>query len=410
MSFRLLPRTLLFLLLICGSPLAGTEPIPATLSWAERMALSDMQRNPEPWQIDFRDTPKWNYTHGLMMTAYEALYEHTGNPRYGRYIKRYADTLIEADGHIRTYQLDRYNIDHLNPGKMLLFLRHYSPSPRYDKALTTLWRQLQSQPRTSDGGFWHKQRYPHQMWLDGLYMGAPFYARYLAETDPDSPLFDDVERQFALVMAHHLNPKTGLLFHGWDESRKQSWANPDTGQSPNFWSRSMGWYVMGLVEALEQFPPQHPGRQRLAGYLQSVLDALLKYRDPATGLWYQVTDQGTRPGNYLEATGSVMFVYAMARGANRGYLPSHYRAIASDSYQGILKHLITVDGDDGEVHLQQNCAVAGLGGTPYRDGSFNYYVSEPVRADDPKGVGPFILASLELEQAPPATTTGTETP
>lgn len=372
--------------------------LPAAASWAERMALSDMRRNPEPWQIDFRESPKWNYTHGLMMTAYERLYEKTGDPRYADYIREYADTLINADGVIATYKLDNYNIDHLTPGRMLLFLQQYSPRPRYRKALQTLKTQLDGQPRTREGGFWHKQRYPHQMWLDGLYMGAPFYAQYLHAMDPDAAQFDDVQRQFELVMKHQIDPRTGLPYHGWDESREQQWADPDTGVSPNFWSRSIGWYVMALVDAIEYFPPQHPGRQALAGYLQQILDATLKFRDEETRLWYQVTDQGGRAGNYLEATGSVMFVYAMAKGANRGYLPPRYRVLAEESYQGLLQNLVRVDVDDREVHLTSNCAVAGLGGNPYRDGSYEYYVSEPVRDNDPKGVGPFILASLELNK------------
>lgn len=368
------------------------------MSWAERAALSDMQRNPEPWQIDFRETPKWNYTHGLMMTAYQRLYEKTGNSRYIDYIRDYADALIDKEGNITTYRLESYNIDHLTPGRMLLFLQQHSPDPRYRKALDTLKAQLDGQPRTSEGGFWHKQRYPHQMWLDGLYMGAPFYAQYLQASGADATAFDDVLRQFDLVMKHHIDAETGLPYHGWDESREQQWADPKTGLSPHFWSRSIGWYVMALVDAIEYFPEQHPGRKVLSGYLQQVLDATLKFRDDETRLWYQVTDQGNREGNYLEATGSVMFVYAMAKGANLGYLPARYRALAEESYNGLLDNLIRIDADDHEVHLMKNCAVAGLGGDPYRDGSYEYYVSEPVRDNDPKGVGPFILASLELNK------------
>jgi len=382
---------------LLGAP-APAATIPAQASWAERMALSDMQRNPEPWQIDFRETPKWNYTHGLMMTAYQRLYEQTGDERYVDYIREYADTLIDADGNIATYKLENYNIDHLTPGRMLLFLQQTSPQPRYQKALDTLVTQLKGQPRTSEGGFWHKQRYPHQMWLDGLYMGAPFYAQHLQAIGADTSAFDDVQRQFDLVMQHHIDPETGLPYHAWDESREQRWADPQTGVSPNFWSRSIGWYAMALVDAIEYFPESHSGRQVLSGYLQQVLDATLRFRDEESRLWYQVTDQGDREGNYLEATGSVMFVYAMAKGANRGYLPARYKALAAESYQGLLENLVRVDRDDRELHLMKNCAVAGLGGEPYRDGSFEYYISESVRDNDPKGVGPFILASLELKK------------
>ena len=392
--FMIAAGALAFLL---GTP-ALAAVIPAQASWAERMALSDMQRNPEPWQIDFRETPKWNYTHGLMMTAYQRLYEKTGDKRYLDYIREYADTLIDADGNIATYKLENYNIDHLTPGRMLLFLQQINPSPRYQKALATLVTQLKGQPRTSDGGFWHKQRYPHQMWLDGLYMGAPFYAQYLQAIGADASAFDDVQRQFALVMQHHIDPKTGLPYHAWDESREQKWADPKTGLSPNFWSRSIGWYTMALVDVIEYLPADHGGRQVLSDYLQQVLDATLKFRDEESRLWYQVTDQGDREGNYLEATGSVMFVYAMAKGANRGYLPARYKVLAEESYQGLVQNLVRIDRDDREIHLTSNCAVAGLGGEPYRDGSFEYYISEPVRDNDPKGIGPFILASLELNK------------
>ena len=268
----------------------------------------------------------------------------------------------------------------------------------YKEAADLLRKQLAEHPRTSEGGFWHKQRYPHQMWLDGLYMGAPFYAQYLKASGADAAAFDDVQRQFDLVMQHHIDPQTGLPYHAWDESREQKWADPETGVSPNFWSRSIGWYVMALVDAIEYFPEDHDGRQVLSVYLQQVLDATLKFRDEQSKLWYQVTDQGDREGNYLEATGSVMFVYAMARGANRGYLPARYKVLAEESYNGLLENLIRIDRDDHEIHLANNCAVAGLGGSPYRDGSYEYYISEPVRDNDPKGIGPFILASLELNK------------
>ncbi|HRV56342.1 MAG TPA: glycoside hydrolase family 88 protein, partial [Mangrovimonas sp.] len=194
---------------------------------------------------------------------------------------------------------------------------------------------------------------------------------------------------------HSKDSVTGLLYHGWDESKEQAWANKETGTSPHFWGRAMGWYMMALVDVLDYFPKEHPGYQRLVEYLNEESEVLLKYRDQ--GLWYQVLDQGGEEGNYLEASASSMFVYAFAKGANKGYLPEEFKNIANDSFQAMIKQFVTVDGD-GIVSLNQVCGVAGLGGNPYRDGSYEYYVNELIRSNDPKGVGPFIMAALELDK------------
>ena len=381
----------------CGAESAKIKRAPGD-SWAERMARSDMNRNPQAWQIDFRTTPKWGYTHGLMLSALARLYQQTGNKEYLDYIKGFGDKMVSDGGDIYGYQREQFNIDKINPGKVMFFLHEETAENKYKTVIETLRGQLKDHPRTREGGFWHKKRYTSQMWLDGLYMGAPFYAQYLDTYEPTSPLFDDVLLQFSLIMKHARDPNTGLLYHGWDESRKQRWANKTTGQSPHFWSRGLGWFTMALVDTIEFFPPNHPGRQQLQAYLKQVMDAIIPFQDKKTGLWYQVIDAAGREGNYLEATGSTMFVYVLAKAVNKGYLAKPYRTIAEKGYQGILDHLIRVDTDDQEVHLMQNCAVAGLGGKPYRDGSFDYYISEPVRDNDPKGVGPFILASLELNR------------
>jgi unsaturated rhamnogalacturonyl hydrolase len=340
---------------------------------------------------------QWHYEHGLELLAIERVWRATGDAKYWHHVKKSVDLLVEPDGAIRTYDLEEYNLDQINPGKLLFPLYRATNDERYKRAIMLLRRQLATHPRTPSGGFWHKRIYPDQMWLDGLYMAAPFYAEF-ARTFDEPAAFDDIAHQFALVERHTRDPKTGLLYHAWDESKRQRWADPATGCSPHFWGRAIGWYAMALVDVLDFFPADHPRRASVVAILARTTEALASAQDAATGLWYQVLDQGPREGNYLEASASCMFTYAIAKAVRQGYVPAERLAVARRGYQGIVRDLITVD-QQGLVTLEAVCAVAGLGGDPYRDGSYAYYVGEPRRANDAKGVGPFILASLELEAA-----------
>jgi unsaturated rhamnogalacturonyl hydrolase len=234
------------------------------------------------------------------------------------------------------------------------------------------------------------------MWLDGLYMAEPFYAEY-AQLFHESSDFDDIVNQFIFMERHARDPKTGLLFHAWDESKQMAWANAQTGCSPNFWGRAMGWYAWALVDVLDYLPNEHPKRKELLGILRRLSDALLHYREPHSKLWYQVVDQGNRAGNYLESSASCMFVYAFAKGAHKGYLNKKYLTVAQESFNGILDSLVTVDSK-GNVNIHHACQGAGLGNTPYRDGTYEYYISEKQRTNDFKAIGPFILAALELQR------------
>ncbi|WP_427874279.1 glycoside hydrolase family 88/105 protein [Flavobacterium sp. MMS24-S5] len=373
----------------------STILISKDLKWSERMALSIMKRDPKAWQIDNYEKPKWDYKLGLIMTAFENLYNKTQNPVYFNYVKEYYETVINDSGDILNYKLEDYNIDYINAGKGLFEIYKQTKEDRYLKALQLLRKQLETHPRTNSGGFWHKKIYPNQMWLDGLYMGTPFYAQYTAEFEQGKS-FDDIVKQFEQIHQHTLDPKTGLLFHAWDESKKMDWTNKETGTSPNFWSRSIGWYMMALVDVLDFMPKEHPKRKELIQYLNEISKAVAKYQDKS-GLWYQVTDAGNRKGNYLEASGSEMFVYAFAKGVKKGYLPKNYKKLAEKGFDGITKKLVTVD-PDGEIHITQVCASAGLGGNPYRDGSYEYYISEKIKVDNSHGLGPFILAAVELEK------------
>ncbi len=368
--------------------------IPDTLKWSERMALSIMKRNPEAWNIDHIPKPKWEYKVGLVLKAYERLYGVTKNPVYYDYIKTFVDTMIDSTGHIRGYKLESYNIDLINPGKLLFNLYDTTKEDKYLKALKTLRSQLDGHPRTPSNGFWHKKIYPNQMWLDGLYMGEPFYTRYTVTFEEGKHL-DDIAHQFKLLHDHTFDKNSGLYFHAWDESKQMDWANKETGTAPNIWLRALGWYAMALVDVLDYFPKNHPKQPQLITYLNELATAAANYQDDETGLWYQVPNMQDKPGNYLESSGSSMFVYAFAKGAYKGYLSEKFMTVAEKGFEGLIKHRIEID-DDGEIHLTKICKSAGLGGNPYRDGSFEYYMSEPILTNNSHGLGPFIMAALAL--------------
>lgn len=362
-----------------------------------RMADSEMKRNPESWMVDFSKSIKWNYTHGLVLQAMIQVSEKSGDEKYYRYAEAYADTMVNEDGSIKTYVLEKYNIDHINPGKILFPIYEKTGNPKYLKALQLLRSQMETHPRISNGGFWHKQIYPHQVWLDGLYMASPFLAEY-GKTFNEPALFDEVTLQLTTAWDDLIDEESGLLYHGWDESRQQRWADPVTGRSPHFWSRSIGWYMMALVDVLDFLPEDHPQREAIIDRLNRIAAAVERYRDPETGMWYQVTDQGDREGNYLESSGSIMFIYTWVKGAQKGYLPEEFLEKGEAAYDQFLKQFIR-ENADGTISVTDVCSVAGLGGDPrYRDGSFEYYISEPVRDDDPKAVGPFIMVSILLDR------------
>ncbi|MBO0947885.1 glycoside hydrolase family 88/105 protein [Fibrella forsythiae] len=371
-----------------------------TLPWSQRMTATIMATYPDSMVAKGGRMAHWDYEMGLMMHAVEAVWTRTGNARYYNYMLKSMDQMVNEDGSIKNYEASKFNIDFIAPGRSLLLLSQLSlpRKEKYRKAADLLRRQLANQPRTKEGGFWHKQTYPNQMWLDGLYMAEPFYAEYTQLYDPTGKGFDDIINQFVWMEKHARDEKTGLLYHAWDESREQKWANPKTGTSPNFWSRSLGWYGMALADVLDYIPASHPRRGELLAILQRFMPAVLKFQDPVSGCWYQVTDRLGDKGNYLEASGTSMFVYTLAKGVRMGYLPASMMAAARKGYDGMLKNFTSTDAK-GLVHLEKTVSVGGLGGNPYRDGSYDYYLSEKLRQDDLKGVGPFVLASLEMEAA-----------
>lgn len=338
---------------------------------------------------------RWTYDQGVVLRGIEGLWKRTKDPAYLAYIKKSMDHFVEENGTIRTYKQQDFNIDNVMPGRILLFLYRQTNEEKYKLAATNLRNQLKEHPRTKAGGFWHKKIYPWQMWLDGLYMGQPFYLDYAITFKEDTTL-NDVVRQFVQMEQVARDKKTGLLYHGYDESRQQKWADKTTGLSPHVWARAMGWYGMALVDALEIFPAKDPRRTVLKNILGRLAAAIAKYQDPKTGLWWDIVDLPGKEKNYLEASASSMFTYTLAKGVRLGLLPAKYKAVAKRAYAGILSEFVRKD-ERGRTHLHGTVSVSGLGGNPYRDGSFEYYMSEKVVVDDPKGVGSFLQAANEME-------------
>lgn len=394
---RLLKRLTTFLLFSLLLLSAASPAYPQSAPLSELMAATVMERWKDSWELIPSRTEKWSYDQGVVLKGMEGVWLSTADGKYFRFIQQSVDRFVNDDGTIRTYELGEYNIDHVNNGKILLLLYNVTGQEKYRKAAAQLREQLKTHPRTSEGGFWHKQIYPSQMWLDGLYMGEPFYAEYAATFHEDAA-FDDIAMQFVLMELHSRDAKTGLLYHAWDESRKQRWSNPAIGRSPHFWGRAMGWYAMALVDTLDYFPQNHPQRNKLVAILKRLAVAVQKYQEPKSGLWWEVLDQGSRKGNYLEASVSCMFVYALAKGVRKGYLAAPYLDVAQKGYSGIVKRFIR-NGPDGLTNLEGTVSVGGLGGNPYRDGSYEYYLSEKIVTNDPKGIGAFLMAANEMEIA-----------
>ena len=315
---------------------------------------------------------KWQYDNYLLGMGINKLAPI--DKKYYDYYKGFFDFWVQEDGSILNYKMSDYNIDMINPGKGLFELYAKTGDEKYLKTINILVEQLEGMPTTTDGGYWHKKRYPSQMWLDGIYMATPWIAQYAKEFNKPE-WFDVAFKQITLIYSKTLDPKTGLCYHAWDESKEQRWCNKETGQAQNFWGRAMGWYMMAMVDALDYFPQDYAGRDSIITILNNVSEALVKVADKETGLWYQVLDRGGDEGNYLEASGSSMFTYAFAKGAKKGYLDKSYLDIANRAFDSMLKQFIITD-KDGMPTLTWVCAAAGLGGKPYRDGSYEYYITE----------------------------------
>jgi unsaturated rhamnogalacturonyl hydrolase len=390
--------------LLCFLALAATSApltLPAATSddappLSQRAANAAIVRWPEGHTAPAGAPSIWNYELGTLLEGIDAVYLNSADPNYFNYIQKSVDALLTPDGSIPTLKPEEHQLDNILLGRQLLFLYEVTRNQRYLTAATFLYDQLAHQPREPSGGYWHKQRYPNQMWLDGLYMAEPFRAQY-ASISHHPEDFADITHQFVLMEQHARDPETGLLYHGWDESRQERWANKQTGDSSEFWARGMGWYMMALVDTLDYYPANDPGRTQLLAILQRTAAAVARYQDANTGLWFDVINRGGEKGNYLESSAACMFVYAFAKGVRRGYLPQTYSSNAARGYKAILAQFVKVDGND--ISLASTVKGSGLGGDPYRDGSFAYYIGEKVATNDAKGIGAFLLASSEMETA-----------
>lgn len=370
--------------------------------YSVRMIRSEMKRNPDATYLDGRNGErKWNYTTGLELKSFLDAARRYDMPEVVQYVRDWADTMATENGEVYKYKKSNYNVDHICPARIYFDLHDMfgDQDKRYRRVTRMIREQIDSQPRTKSGEFWHKQVYPHQVWLDGFYMALPFYAEYTKRYAPKEQrdsLFADIVHQFTAGAENTFDPATGLYRHAWDESRSMFWCDPETGLSQHAWGRATGWFAIALVEVLDYLPKQHPGRQALIDQLNYFLEVLPKWADPQTGMWYQVLDCPGREGNYQEATCSIMFVYAFLKGLRMGYIDDSHRDYILGLYPKFIDRFIR-ENEDGTISMTDCCAVGGLGGKQMRMGDFAYYLSEPIIENDCKGVGPFIWASLEWE-------------
>jgi unsaturated rhamnogalacturonyl hydrolase len=383
----------LFTLFAISYSLQGQKINKNEARWSVRMANTVLTRSDSLIYYVDRN-PKWAYDVAFLGMAIDKL--GSTDARYSRYMENWVDHFVKPDGSVTDYALKEYNLDRVFPGRNVITVYKRHPDPKYKIALDNFIEQLKTQPKTNSGGFWHKKIYPSQMWLDGIFMASTFMAQYAKEFN-EPVWFDMACKQTKMIYSKTLDPESGLLMHAWDESRSQKWCDTTSGKSHYPWSRATGWYVLAIEDILEYLPENHPDRTELISILQKTCDALLKVRDHKTGLWFQVLNYGGREGNYIEGSGSAMFTYAFARGAHKGYLDVSYLAISNNAFDGLIKELITVD-EKGLLTMHNICGGCGLGGNPYRDGSYEYYIKEKRIDNDTKGVAPFIMAAVELNR------------
>ena len=396
-------------LVINGSLVLNKEDQPYK-NYSEWLTYSEMKRVPHSYLLDFSSKPKWSYVMGIEMEGMLDTYEHykEGNNAILDYLKEYPAKMIDEKGNITGYKYEDFNLDNVRTAKFILRMHNLFPTKGTEKALKTLFKQLQNQPRTKEGVYWHKAIYANQVWLDGIFMGLPFYCNYAVQTmkpKKAEKYLNDAVDQMVKTDYRTYDEKTQLWKHAWDETHQQFWANKEDGKSQHCWARALGWYVMAMTECLDAMPENYARRQEVIDLLNKAMKSVVKYQDKKTGVWYDVLDVKSDK-NYLESTASSMFAYVLLKGYRKGYLSEEYLKAGVKAYNGILKQFIKVNADK-TISLTRCCAVSGLGPGPgpyvknpnyKRDGSFEYYMSEPIRDNDAKGVGPFIWASLEMEQ------------
>ena len=384
---------------------------------SEWMTWSEMKRNPQSWLLDFSKKPKWSYVMGIELEGMLDTYLRYHNDSILKYVESYPQKMISDKGEVTGYKYEDFNLDNIRTAKFICRMQQIAPREGNVKAMKTFFKQLQKQPRTEDGVYWHKAIYAHQVWLDGIFMGLPFYCQYASQylkPKKAEKIYDDAVNQIITTDKRTYDAKTGLWKHAWDETHSQFWADKTTGQSQHTWVRALGWYVMAMTEVLDVLPQDYARRAEVEQLLQKAMAAVVKYQDKKSNVWYDVMDVKDSK-NYLEATASSMFAYVLLKGVRKGYLPEkqtvdgktiNFKEAGQKAYAGILKNFIRVNSDK-TISLTRCCSVSGLGPGPgpyvkkpnyKRDGSFAYYMSEPIRDNDAKGIGPFLWASLEMEK------------
>ncbi len=379
---------------------AISKPLTAqqALYWSQQLANAGLQLQAPHyvwggWDFERERPTTFEYTTGLLLQAFDDVHQLAPNPAYHQAMLNMADSFVAADGSIHSYQREKFNIDSINSGNVLLRAYLQTGDAKYQKAAALLRDQLKDHPKTSNGAFWHKKIYPHQVWLDGVYMGLPFLAHHNQLFNNGLGL-EEVVHEFVAVRDKLRDPTTGLYFHGWDEKKQQVWANKTTGLSPEFWSRGIGWLAMAVVDTLDYIPRERSDlRAPLEQMARELAVALQTHVDPTSQVWYQIPNKPGLPGNYLESSASSMFVYFYAKALNQNLIDQRYRDFTLQAYQGLLNQFVLVDAN-GTAHLTQMVQVAGLGFG--RDGSYDYYLNEPVIRNDAKGVGPFIMAGVQV--------------
>lgn len=338
--------------------------------------------------------PSWNYMDGCMIKAIIELYHITKKEEYLTFADDFIDYFVEEDGSIKSYDPEEYNLDHVNAGKTLFDLYELTGKEKYRKAIDTVYSQLEGQPRTSTGNFWHKMIYPNQIWLDGLYMAQPFYMQYEI-TYHQGLNCKDSYNQFIQVYDLMRDLRNGLYYHAYDDSREAFWCDKVTGLSDNFWLRALGWYAMALIDTMEVMPEAlSDEKNELNRIYQELIDSMLPYQDEESGMWYQVVNRGGIAPNYLETSGSAIFAYAIMKSVRLGFLEESYFIHGKRAFDGICERYLSEK--DGELQLDGICLVAGLGNTEMREGTFDYYMREPIVKNEAKGVAPLILAYIEI--------------
>lgn len=371
-------------------------------NWAQKIFESSLNFYPEPQQFTIISPGEWTYEHGMFLNAGFELWQRTQNPKYFDYIKNWVDMFLTPEGRIReeAYDVAQYRLDDILPGRLCLFLYEQTGDIRYKTAADQLIDHLEHQPVTSEGGYWHKQVYPHQMWLDGIYMADIFSMQY-GKMFNEPEWFDEASRQIQLISMHTRDSVTGLMYHGWDESRNPVWADPVTGTSPAFWGRAIGWYFMAVIDCLDYLPEDHPSRQAIIGIFRDLAGSIAKYQDENSRLWYQVIDKGDQPGNWIETSCSAMFAYGFAKGANTGLLDASFRRRAQDAFDALIRDHTWYDSE-GNLYFDQTVKVGTLN-LKVSKGDYEYYIGGERRINDYKGLGALFYASLALSSTDPAT-------